>query len=59
MQLAKGSIDKENIMEDRVLVIDESVCSLDSNVLFIVSSLIKELIKQIKNDVGNIIVHCL
>lgn len=54
MQLAKGSIDKENIMEDRVLVIDDPVCSLDSNVLFIVSSLIKELIKQIKNDVGNI-----
>lgn len=54
MQLAKGSIDKERIVEDRVLVIDDPVCSLDSNVLFIVSSLIKEMIKQIKNNAGNI-----
>ncbi len=54
MQLAKGSIDKERIMEDRVVVIDDPVSSLDSNVLFIVSSLIKEMIKQIKNNAGNI-----
>lgn len=54
MQLAKGSVDKENIVEDRVLVIDDPVCSLDSNVLFIVSSLIKEMIKQIKDNVGNV-----
>lgn len=54
MQLAKGSVDKENIVEDRVLIIDDPVCSLDSNVLFIVSSLIKEMIKQIKDNVGNV-----
>lgn len=42
------------MMEDRVLVIDDPVCSLDSTVLFIVSSLIKEMIKQIKSGVGNI-----
>ena len=54
MQLAKGSIDKERIMEDRVVVIDDPVGSLDGNVLFIVSSLIKEMIKQIKNNAGNI-----
>ena len=54
MQLAKGGIDKESMMEDRVLVIDDPVCSLDSTVLFIVSSLIKEMIKQIKSGVGNI-----
>ena len=54
MQLAKGGIDKDSMMEDRVLVIDDPVCSLDSTVLFIVSSLIKEMIKQVKIGVGNI-----
>ena len=54
MQLAKGSIDKNTIVEDRILVIDDPVSSLDSNVLFVVSSLIKELIKQIKKNETNI-----
>ena len=54
MQLAKGSINKDTIVEDRILVIDDPVSSLDSNVLFVVSSLIKELIKQIKKEETNI-----
>lgn len=54
LQLAKGSTDKETITDERVLVIDDPISSLDSNVLFVVSTLIKEIIKDIKNDVGNI-----
>lgn len=54
LQLTKGSIDKDSISEDRILVIDDPVSSLDSNVLFIVSSLLKETIKNIKLNNGNI-----
>jgi wobble nucleotide-excising tRNase len=54
LQLSKGSTDKETITDERVLVVDDPISSLDSNVLFVVSTLIKEIIKDIKNDTGNI-----
>lgn len=54
LQLAKGSTKEESITEERILVIDDPISSLDSNVLFVVSSLIKELIKAVKNNTGSI-----
>lgn len=54
LQLAKGSTNKETITEERILVIDDPVSSLDSNVLFVVGALIKAIIKDIKGDIGNI-----
>lgn len=54
LQLSKGGISKETVNEERVLVIDDPVSSLDSNVLFVVSTLIKEIIKKIKSGAGNI-----
>ena len=54
LQLAKGSTNKETITDERVLVVDDPISSLDSNVLFVVSTLIKEIIEDIKNDTGNI-----
>lgn len=54
LQLTKGSTKQETISEERILVIDDPVSSLDSNVLFVVSSLLKEIIKTIKKDKGNI-----
>ncbi|MEG2000449.1 MAG: AAA family ATPase [Evtepia sp.] len=54
LQLAKGSQDKENISDNRILVIDDPISSLDSSVLFVVSSLIKESMKNIKAKAGNI-----
>ncbi len=54
LQLTKGDINQENITEDKVLIIDDPISSLDSNVLFIVSTLIKEIIESIKKNVGNI-----
>lgn len=50
MQLAKGSLSPDNITERRILVIDDPVSSLDSNVLYVVSSLIRDLIKHITDD---------
>lgn len=54
LQLAKGGSTEENVNDERILVIDDPISSLDSNVLFIVSTLIKEIIKNIKSDTGNI-----
>jgi wobble nucleotide-excising tRNase len=54
LQLAKGGIEKEGITEDRILIIDDPVSSLDSNILFVVSTLIKEIIEEIKKERGNI-----
>ena len=54
MQLAKGSTKQETITEERILIVDDPISSLDSSVLFIVSTLLKEIIKSIKKDDGNI-----
>ena len=49
--LLRGSITTSGITNDRIVVIDDPVSSLDSDVLFIVSSLIKELFAEVrKND---------
>jgi wobble nucleotide-excising tRNase len=54
LQLAKGSTTEENITNERILVVDDPISSLDSNVLFVVSTLLKEIIKALKKDEGNI-----
>lgn len=54
LQLAKGGSTEENVNDERILVIDDPISSLDSNVLFVVSTLIKEIIKNVKTDIGNI-----
>ncbi len=54
LQLSKGGVSEETVNEERILVVDDPISSLDSNVLFVVSTLIKEIIKEIKSDTGNI-----
>lgn len=54
LQLAKGSMNNQQVTEDRILVVDDPISSLDSSVLFIVSSLLKEIIIDIQNDKGSI-----
>lgn len=54
LQLSKGGISEDTVNDERVLVIDDPISSLDSNVLFIISMLIKEIIKDIKSDTGDI-----
>ena len=54
LQLAKGGISEDTVNEERILVVDDPISSLDSNVLFVVSTLIKEIIKEIKSDIGKI-----
>jgi wobble nucleotide-excising tRNase len=44
----------ENINESKIVVIDDPVSSLDSEVLFIVSTLIKNILKNVRENTGNI-----
>ncbi len=52
--LLKGSESESGITNDRVIVFDDPVSSLDSDILFIVSSLIKGLFDEIRAGVGYI-----
>ncbi|MBA4239296.1 MAG: hypothetical protein C0448_01120 [Sphingobacteriaceae bacterium] len=54
LQLAKGGISEDEVNNERVLVIDDPISSLDSNVLFVVSTLIKDIIKNIKAESGHV-----
>lgn len=50
MQLSKGSTDKESVNEKKIIIIDDPISSLDGNILYLVSSMIKKLAIEIKND---------
>lgn len=48
LQFAKGSVDVSKVSNRKVLILDDPICSLDSTVLYIVSSLVKGLIKDVR-----------
>jgi wobble nucleotide-excising tRNase len=48
VQLANGALTQDAVTENRVVVIDDPISSLDSNVLYIVSAIVKQLIKEVK-----------
>lgn len=52
--LLKGSDSDSGMTTDRVVVIDDPVSSLDSDILFIVSSLIKGLFEEVRAGKGHI-----
>lgn len=52
--LLHGSDSAAGLTADRVVVIDDPVSSLDSDVLFIVGSLIKDLFDQVRTNVSRI-----
>ena len=52
--LLKGSTSESGITTDRVVVFDDPVSSLDSDVVFIVSSLIRELFEEVRDGKGYI-----
>ncbi|MGI6237975.1 MAG: AAA family ATPase, partial [Candidatus Excrementavichristensenella sp.] len=54
LQFAKGSVDVEKVSNRKVLVLDDPICSLDSTVLYIVSSLVKGLIKDIREGSSDV-----
>ncbi|WP_441702670.1 ATP-binding protein [Helicobacter pylori] len=52
--LTKGSLKENDISKNKVLVIDDPISSLDSNILFIVSVLVKDLMKETMEEKTNI-----
>ena len=54
MQLVKGSHNPDGVTTNRVLVIDDPVSSLDSNVLFVVSTLLREVFTDIHDGRGSV-----
>ncbi|MFC5354519.1 AAA family ATPase [Azospirillum himalayense] len=52
--LLRGSVSESDITSDRIVVFDDPVSSLDSDVLFIVSSLIKRVLKEACEGTGQI-----
>ncbi|WQY14939.1 AAA family ATPase [Helicobacter pylori] len=52
--LTKGSLEENDISKNKVLVIDDPISSLDSNILFIVSVLVKDLMKEAMEEKTNI-----
>lgn len=49
-QLLKGSVEESGLTSDKVVVIDDPISSLDSSVLFMVSNLVKGVIKDCLTD---------
>ena len=54
LQLAKGSVNAATVSNRKILVIDDPICSLDSTILYVVSAMVKELIKEVKSGESNI-----
>lgn len=54
IHLIKGAHNRENINKEKIILIDDPISSLDSTVLFIVSTLIKKIILEISQNKGDI-----
>lgn len=52
--LIQGSNDTEKITSKKIVVIDDPVSSLDSNVLFVVSNLVRNIMEDVRNKKSNI-----
>lgn len=54
LQFAKGALDIDKVSKKKILVLDDPICSLDSTVLYIVSSMVKSLIKEVREGHSNV-----
>ncbi len=52
--LLKGSDSESGVTTDRIVVFDDPVSSLDSDILFIVGSLVKALFDEVRGAIGHI-----
>lgn len=53
-QMIKGSTEPTGITRNKIIVIDDPISSLDSNILFIVSRLVKDVIDDCNNNRNSI-----
>ena len=52
--LMNGSLESSGTTDKRVVVIDDPITSMDADVLFVASSLVRQLAKEARNGSGNI-----
>ncbi|MGN1570865.1 AAA family ATPase, partial [Yersinia enterocolitica] len=52
--MVQGAVGEGFITEDKVVVIDDPISSLDSNVLFIVSTLIRNIINKVRGNESDV-----
>src|SRR5699024_9635217 len=50
----EGGLNETTINQNKVIVIDDPISSLDSNILFIVSTLIKGIINEVREGNSNV-----
>lgn len=54
LQSVKGGNSENDVLDDRIIVVDDPISSLDSSILFVVSSLLKDVLKDIISNKGAI-----
>ena len=54
MQWTKGSPDQEHVTDKKIIVLDDPISSLDSNVLYIVGAMVKDLSLNIRHEQGDV-----
>lgn len=54
MKKVKGAIEPARVADKKIIVLDDPISSLDSNILYIVGSIVRELSKDIRNGEGNV-----
>ena len=54
MYMTQGGLSQESISQHKIIVIDDPICSLDSSILYVVSSMVRDLIDYAKEGINNI-----
>lgn len=54
MQWTKGSTDPDHVADKKIIVLDDPISSLDSTILYIVGSMVKELSLKIRHSQGDV-----
>lgn len=54
MYMTQGGLSQESISQHKIIVIDDPICSLDSSILYVVSSMVRDLIDHAKEGINNI-----
>ena len=54
MQNVKGSIEQAHVSDKKIIVLDDPISSLDSTILYIVGTMVKNLAKEIRDGRGNV-----
>lgn len=54
LQLAKGAVEESKVSSKRILIIDDPISSLDSTILYIVSSMVKSILDDVRNSKSDV-----